>query len=74
VTQVLEGPRDKRLAFYLAGGSVDPVIKSIAESRIKLAEKNYPVIFREIPKRGREYLEDAEIREVARWIDALDRL
>lgn len=74
VTQVIGGPRDKRLAFYLAGGSVDPVIKSITESRAKLAAKNYPVIFREIPNRGREYLDEAQLREVVRWIDMLDRL
>ena len=74
VTQVQNNPRDKRLSFYLAGGAVDPIIKSIAESRVKLAEKNYPVIYREIPNRGREYLEDAQIREVVRWIDSLDRL
>jgi len=74
VTQVLDSPRDKRLAFYLAGGAVDPIIKSIAESRVKLAEKSYPVIYREIPNRGREYFEEAQIREVVRWIDSLDRL
>ena len=74
VTQVVGNAREKRLSFYLAGGAVDPVIKSIAESRIKLAEKNYPVIYREIPNRGREYLEEPQLREVARWIDMLDRL
>jgi serine protease Do len=74
VTQVVTGPRDKRLQFYLAGGAVDPVIKSIAESRTKLVQKNYPVIYREIPNRGREYLEEPQLREVARWIDMLDRL
>jgi S1-C subfamily serine protease len=74
VQQVIGGPRDKRLAFYLAGGSVDPVIKSIAESRTKLIEKNYPVIFREIPNRAREYLEEPQLREVVRWIDMLDRM
>ncbi len=74
VTQVIGGPRDKRLSFYLSGGAVDPVIKSITESRIKLNAKNYPVIFREIPNRGREYLEEPQLREVVRWIDMLDRL
>jgi predicted esterase len=73
VTQVLDGPRDKRLSFYISGGAVDPVIKSIAEGRVKLAEKNYPVVYREIPNRGREYLEDRQIQEVVRWIDMLDR-
>ncbi len=28
---------------------------------------------REFANRGREYLEEADIRELARWIDALDR-
>jgi serine protease Do len=74
VTQVVSSPRDKRLAFYLAGGAVDPVIKSIAESRVKLVEKSYPVIYREIPNRAREYLEEPQLREVVRWIDMLDRL
>jgi len=74
VQQVLDSPRDKRLSFYLAGGAVDPIIKSIAESRIKLAEKSYPVIYREIANRGREYLEEPQLRELARWIDSLDRL
>jgi S1-C subfamily serine protease/predicted esterase len=74
VTQVLDAPRDKRLSFYLSGGGVDPIIKSIAESRVKLAEKNYPVVYREIAKRGREYLEEPQILELGRWIDMLDRL
>ena len=74
VTQVIGSPRDKRLTFYLAGGAVDPVIKSIAESRVKLAEKSYPVYYREIPNRGREYLDEPQLREVVRWIDMLDRL
>ena len=73
VTQVLDSPRDKRLSFYLAGGAVDPVIKSIAESRPRLTEKGYPVVYREIPNRAREYLEDRQLQELARWIDMLDR-
>jgi hypothetical protein len=70
---VLDSPRDKRLSFYLAGGAVDPVIKSIAESRPRLTEKGYPVVYREIPNRAREYLEDRQLQELARWIDMLDR-
>jgi S1-C subfamily serine protease len=74
VTQAQDNQRDKRLSFYIAGGSADPIIKSIAEGRTKLVEKSYPVIYREIPNRGREYLEEAQLRELARWIDALDAL
>jgi serine protease Do len=74
VTQVIGSPREKRLSFYIAGGAVDPVIKSIAEGRVKLIEKSYPVIYREVPNRGREYLEEPQLRELVRWIDMLDRL
>jgi predicted esterase len=74
VSQVKDNQRNLRLSFYLAGGGVDPIIKSIAESRVKLAEKHYPVVYREIPDRGREYLEEAQLRELVRWIDSLDKL
>jgi S1-C subfamily serine protease/predicted esterase len=74
VMQALDGPRDKRLSFYVAGGAVDPIIKSIAEGRARLVEKSYPVVYREIPNRGREYLEEAQLRELVRWIDSLDKL
>lgn len=63
----------QRLAFYLAGGELDPLIRPIADARVKLAEKRYSAVFREIPARGREYLSEAALREVARWIDVLDK-
>jgi serine protease Do len=72
-TTIKDNQRQQRLAFYLAGGAVDPLIKSIAEGRDKLREKKYSVFYREIPERGREYLEDAQLRELARWIDMLDK-
>jgi S1-C subfamily serine protease/predicted esterase len=63
----------QRLAFYLAGGDRDPLLKAIAESRTKLVERKFPVFYREIPNRGREYLEDNLLRELVRWIDTLDK-
>jgi len=69
VTQLKENQRNLRLSFYLAGGSVDPIIKSIAESRTKLLEQRYPVVYREIANRGREYFEEAQLRELVRRID-----
>ncbi|MBX9677856.1 MAG: PDZ domain-containing protein [Gemmataceae bacterium] len=62
-----------RSAFWLAGGELDPLVKGIAETRNKLAEKKHSALFRNIPNRGREYLEDAQIAELARWIDMLDK-
>jgi S1-C subfamily serine protease/predicted esterase len=72
VTQPKDNIANQRLAFYLAGGELDPLIKSIADSRTQLQERKFPVVFREIKGRGREYFEDAQIREVVRWIDSLD--
>ncbi len=72
-TQVKENQPGQRLSFYLAGGDRDPIIKSIAESRSKLTQRNFPTVFRELPERGREYFPDAVLRELVRWIDCLDR-
>jgi serine protease Do len=72
-TQVKENDPNQRLAFYLAGGERDPLLKSIAESRDKLAKHHFPAVFREIPRRGRDYLSDTLLDELVRWIDCLDR-
>jgi serine protease Do len=74
VTQVKDNVANRRLSFYLAAGGLDPLVKNIAESRTKLAEAHYPALFREMPNRGREYLDEALLRELVRWLDALDRM
>jgi hypothetical protein len=61
------------LSFFLVGGQVDPIDKNIAESRTKLAEHRYPAFYRQMPQRGREYLEKADIRAMVRWLDSLDQ-
>src|SRR5262245_35634192 len=73
VTNMKDNTASQRLSFFLAGGELDPLIKSIAESRTKLVDRRYPVMYRELAKQGREYLPEAAIREVAQWIDTLDR-
>ena len=68
-----ENLQHQRLHFFLAGGDRDPLIKEIAQSRKTLVERRFPVAFRELKDRGREYLDDGAIRELIRWIDSLDR-
>ena len=72
-TQLKDNLVNQRLSFYLAGGELDPLIKNIAESRTQFQQRKFPVVFREVKNRGREYLEEAQISEIARWIDCLDR-
>src|SRR5579875_3715487 len=48
------------------------------ETKTKLLDKKYPVIFREIQNLGRQYIDGQlgieTLEELARWIDSLDRL
>jgi S1-C subfamily serine protease/predicted esterase len=72
--QVKEKLPTQPLSFYIIAGGKDPLAKSIAESRVKLTESKYPVIYREIPDMGAQYLDLETLEELVRWIDSLDRL
>jgi S1-C subfamily serine protease/poly(3-hydroxybutyrate) depolymerase len=66
------------LAFFLVAGAKDPLSKVIRESRAKLSDHKYPVIYREVPDMGHQYIDGKNglptLEELVRWIDALDRL
>jgi poly(3-hydroxybutyrate) depolymerase len=74
LSEPLENIPEQRLAFYVAAGDRDPVLQAIAETRTKLVNRRFPVLYRVFPNRGREYLDDPAFAELVRWIDALDRL
>jgi S1-C subfamily serine protease/predicted esterase len=74
VTSPRENVPGQRLSFYLAGGDRDPLLKAIADSRVKLIERKFPVFYRELANHGREYFGDNVFQELVRWIDVLDRL
>jgi len=75
-------PRDKvatqPLSFFLVVGDKDPLRDAVKETKTKLVEKKYPVIYREIQNLGRQYIDGRlgidTLEELARWIDSLDRL
>ncbi len=66
------------LSFYLVVGDKDPLLASVKESKSKLEGHKYPVVFREIPNLGHQYLSDDlaadAVDEMVRWIDSLDRI
>jgi S1-C subfamily serine protease len=74
LTEPLDNLANQRLAFFVAGGDRDPVIKAIAETRNRLVTRGFPVLYRELVNRGREEMDDNAYAELIRWIDALDRL
>ncbi|MHB1422283.1 MAG: PDZ domain-containing protein [Gemmataceae bacterium] len=75
-------PRDKvanqPVSFFLVVGDKDPLLDTVKDTRTKLIEKKYPVIYREIKNMGRQYIDGRlgidTLEELARWIDSLDRL
>jgi predicted peptidase len=73
IASVKDNQPANRLAFFLAAGALDPLAKSVADSRVKLAEKKYSAYYLEMAERGREYLEAAQMRELVRWIEMLDK-
>ena len=75
-TAVKDNVPSQRLAFFLVTGGKDPAAAGVADTRKKLVEKKFPVVYRDFPNRGSEYLaeEETELPELVRWIDSLDRL
>ena len=76
VTEFKDNVATQPLSFYLAVGDRDLLAKAVADGKTKLRERRFPVAYRAVPNRGREYLfaEPALLRELVRWIDSLDRL
>jgi S1-C subfamily serine protease len=64
----------QRLSFFIAAGGKDPALKEIAAAKLALADKRFPVMFREVAEMGKEYLDRTTFEELVRWIDSLDRL
>jgi predicted esterase len=73
--QAADSQPSQRLAFFLVAGARDPLAAAIADTRAKLTDKKFSVVYHVMADRGHEYL-DAEpglLSEMARWIDSLDR-
>jgi S1-C subfamily serine protease/predicted esterase len=63
----------QRLAFFLVAGGKDPQLPAIREGKARLVEHHFPVTYREVSGMGHQYLDADALRELVRWIDALDR-
>jgi hypothetical protein len=63
-----------RLSFSVAVGDCDPLAQRVEEGRDKLAARKYPLVFRKVANMGHHYPDRPTVRELARWLDSLDRL
>jgi serine protease Do len=73
-TNPKENIANQPLSFFISGGDKDPLIKDIAASKDLLAEKRFPVVFREMKESGKEYFDATTFADFLAWLDSLDRL
>ncbi|MBV9122629.1 MAG: PDZ domain-containing protein [Planctomycetes bacterium] len=71
-----ENVPNQRLTFFLVTGAKDPLAPAMTQTRTKLTEKKFPVVYHELPDRSPENLarDPTLLEELVRWIDSLDRL
>jgi S1-C subfamily serine protease/poly(3-hydroxybutyrate) depolymerase len=66
------------LAFFLAVGAKDPLLKGVTSAKDRLTRHKYPVVYREVANMGHEYIDGRTgtptLEELIRWIDSLDRM
>jgi serine protease Do len=72
--QAKEKVANQPLSFYIHAGTKDPLAKSVLETKNKLAEQKFPIIYREAEDKGHEYFDGATFEELIRWIDSLDQI
>ena len=73
-SQPKERVMNQPLAFFLHAGARDPLAASVGETKDRLVEQRYPVLYRVSPEAGHQYLDEASLDELVRWVDSLDRL
>ncbi|MBX9627897.1 MAG: PDZ domain-containing protein [Gemmataceae bacterium] len=69
-----ENVANQPLAFFVAAGDKDPLLKDVVLSKDALVERRFPVVYREVKEAGKEYLDAATFEVLLNWLDSLDRL
>jgi serine protease Do len=72
-SQVKDNVANQRLAFFIATGGKDPLVDAIRETKDKLTEHKFPVVYREIPDQSAQYLDNETLHALIQWVDSLDR-
>ena len=73
-TQPKDNVATQPLSFFISGGDKDPLVKEIRASRDVLAEKRFPVTYREMKDTGKEYFLTDVFDDLKAWMDSLDRI
>ena len=73
-TNPKENLPNQTLAFFIVGGEKDPAVKAIAQGQAALAEKRFPVVYRQLKDFGKEYMLQTTLLELCVWMDSLDKI
>jgi S1-C subfamily serine protease/predicted esterase len=73
-TQPKDNVANQPLSFFICAGDKDPLLKEIVASKDLLAEKRFPVVFREMKESGKEYFDLKTYTDFLAWLDSLDRI
>ena len=69
-----ESEPEHRLQFHLLCGDKDPLQKVLAANVKGLEKMKYPVVYSLIPGEGHKYPPATQVRDIAKWMDLLDRI
>lgn len=65
---------DLRFQFYMLSGDADPLHRLVAATVAGLRGMKYPVVHKTIEGGEHKYPGASALQEIARWLDALDRI
>ena len=65
---------ESRFQFYLVSGDADPLHRQVVATAAGLKGMKYPVVHKTIAGGAHEYPGKPILEEIARWLDALDRI
>ena len=74
VGQVAENEPDFRQQFHFVCGDGDKVLPRVKATVETLRKLKFPVSFTTVKGLGAKYPAEAEIEEIGRWADCLDRI
>jgi serine protease Do len=72
--QAPDNEPELRLQFFIAAGDKDPQLNSIKAGATRLEKMKFPVDFETVKGLDQKYPPDQTVEDLARWIDALDRI
>jgi serine protease Do len=72
--QVPDNEPELRLQLFIVAGDKDPQLNAIKATATRLEKMKYPVDFESVKGLDQKYPPDNTIEDLARWIDALDRI